>query len=416
VSTSSEFYASEHLADEPKTLPLHLEQFPVKIPVHFARLLLNPRMIRGDLLSMVALGICVVSALPSRAEESPQLQFINGSKEAIDIFLQEPENQRVPKGSVEPGENQVISTTLGQRFVIVGREDKVEVAVTSKVPIQGIRFDPAGKDGIPAFYTQIQRVRGFPIVASAKVNPYALKEAAYICDLMLAKRKDVLDAMIQSGARLSVLAHNEFTCDLPECSGYADEPVTDFEAFSARDFWDARARGTGGSETDPFAACAEENLLSYPGDPYATENILIHEFAHSIHLRGLKNVDPTFDTRLHQAYEAAMKAGLWKTKYASVNDREYFAEGVQSWFDNNREPDHDHNYVNTRAELIEYDPALAALCREVFADTEVKYTKVPTRLTGHMAGYDPATAPTFVWPERLNAIKEAIRANAMKRK
>ena len=44
-----------------------------------------------------------------------------------------------------------------------------------------------------------------------------------------------------------------------------------------------------------------------------------------------------------------------------MNDREYFAEGVQSWFDNNREPDHDHNHVNTRAELIEYDPALAAL-------------------------------------------------------
>jgi hypothetical protein len=89
---------------------------------------------------------------------------------------------------------------------------------------------------------------------------------------------------------------------------------------------------------------------------------------------------------------------------------------VQSWFDDNREPDHDHNHVNTRAELIAYDPALAALCREVFADTEIKYTKVPTRLSGHMAGYDPATAPTFVWPERLRAIKDAIRANAVNRK
>ena len=64
----------------------------------------------------------------------------------------------------------------------------METTVTSLVPIQAFRFDPAGKDGIPAFYTQIQRVRGFPIAASAKVNPYALKEAAYICDLMLAKR------------------------------------------------------------------------------------------------------------------------------------------------------------------------------------------------------------------------------------
>ena len=92
-----------------------------------------------------------------------------------------------------------------------------------------------------------------------------------------------------------------------------------------------------------------------------------------------------------------------------------YAEGVQSWFDNNRENDHDHNHVNTRAELLEYDTGLAALCREVFGDTELKYTKPVTRLTGHMAGYDPAKAPTFVWPERLAKAKSEIRAKAQAR-
>lgn len=33
-----------------------------------------------------------------------------------------------------------------------------------------------------------------------------------------------------------------------------------------------------------------------------------------------------------------------------------------------------------------------------------------------MAGYDPATAPTFVWPERLTAVKAAIRVIAVNRK
>jgi len=110
-----------------------------------------------------------------------------------------------------------------------------------------------------------------------------------------------------------------------------------------------------------------------------------------------------------------MKSGLWKGKYASVTRDEYFAEGVQSWFDNNRENDHDHNHVNTRAELIEYDPGLAALCREVFGDTELRYTKPATRLSGHMAEYDPASAPTFSWPERLQRAKKEIRANAVAR-
>ena len=129
----------------------------------------------------------------------------------------------------------------------------------------------------------------------------------------------------------------------------------------------------------------------------------------------MTNVDPTFDTRLKATYDAAMKAGLWKGKYASVNHHEYFAEGVQSWFDNNRVNDHDHNHVNTRALLLEYDPGLAAMCREVFGDTVIKYTKPATRLTGHMEGYDPAKAPAFVWPERLAAVKKAIHENAVAR-
>ncbi len=38
-----------------------------------------------------------------------------------------------------------------------------------------------------------------------------------------------------------------------------------------------------------------------------------------------------------------MAAGLRKDKYSSTNSREYFAEGVQSWFNNNRENDHDRS-------------------------------------------------------------------------
>jgi len=331
------------------------------------------------------------------------------------VFWLKSDSERVPNGTLEPGKHTIISTTIGHRFAVVGRDDKAERIVTSKVPVQGFRFDPPDPDGIPAFYTQRITAGGYPIVASEKVNPYALKEAAYLVDLMLARRPDVREAMIKSGARLSILAWNEFTCDQPEWEWLAKEPVAGFPGVSPRDYRDARARGMGGSLTDPYCSCAEENLLAYAGDPYSTENILIHEFAHNMHLRGLVNVDPTFDTRLKATYDAAMKAGLWKGKYPSVNHHEYFAEGVQSWFDNNRENDHDHNHVNTRAELIAYDPGLAALCREVFGDTELKYTKPTTRLTGHMAGYDPTTAPKFEWPERLAKLKEEIRRQAQSR-
>lgn len=350
------------------------------------------------------------SPAPPALAVRPKLQFINGTDSPIDIFWLKTPTERVANGTVEPGKDTIITTTLGHRFVVVSRGAHPEAIVTSEVPVQAYRFG-----GVPKFYTQHANAEGFPIVASDKVSPYALQEAVYIINRMLAQRPDVRSAMTKSGARLSILAHNEYTTDQPEWAWMANTPEPGFDTISGRDFWDARARGMGGSETDPYCSCAEENLLAYEGDPYSTENILIHELAHNIHLRGMSNVDPMFDTRVKAAYDAAMAEGLWKGKYASVNHHEYFAEGVQSWFDDNRENDHDHNHVNTRAELLAYDPRLAALCKEVFGDTEFRYTKPTTRLKGHMEGYDPAKAPKFAWPERLHDVKTKIREAAQKR-
>ncbi len=257
---------------------------------------------------------------------------------------------------------------------------------------------------LDAIYKKHVSAGGYPVVGSDRVSDFALREAAYLIDMMLAQRPDVRAAMIRSGSRMIVMAHNEFTTDVPEHSH-----------LGPKDYWDARARGLGGSKTDPVCSCGEENLLDFEGDPYAAECILIHEFAHNIHLRGLVNLDPTFDDRLKACYEKAMADGLWKGKYASVNHHEYFAEGVQSWFNNNRPPDHDHNHVDTRKELSEYDLRLAALCKEAFGDTELAYTKPATRLHGHLNGYDPKSAPSFKWPKRLDQVRAEIRKKARQR-
>ena len=249
---------------------------------------------------------------------------------------------------------------------------------------------PPAELQLPAFFEKHVSASDYPVIGSGRVNDYALKEAAYLIDMMLAKRPDIRNAMIANGSRMIVMSYNEFTTDIPQHS-----------KLQPKDYWDKRARGLGGSADDPVCSSAEENLLAYEGDPYETENILIHEFAHNIHLLGLSTVNPTFDIRLRAAYDKSTAAGLWKTKYASTNHAEYWAEGVQSWFNNNRPPDHDHNHVDTRKELREYDPALAELCEEVFGDTELVYTKPTTRLSGHLEGYDPTRAPKFKWPERL---------------
>jgi hypothetical protein len=286
----------------------------------------------------------------------------------------------------------VVAFAFASTGMLPSRSEELQVTA----PPAGLQADP--------FYKKYVSATGYPIVASEKVSDYALKEAAYLVNMMLAKRPDVRDAMIKSGSQLVVMAYDEFTTDIP-----------DHSHMRPKDYWDARARGLGGSRRRPVCSCGEENLLGYPGDPYEAECILIHEFAHNIHLRGLVNVDSTFDDRLKSAYDAAMAKGLWRTKYASVNHHEYWAEGVQSWFDNNRPPDHDHNHVNTRQELKEYDPELAKLCEEVFGDTKLVYTKPATRLEGHLTGYDPSKAPRFRWPARLDKAREDIMRRARNR-
>ena len=146
-------------------------------------------------------------------------------------------------------------------------------------------------------------------------------------------------------------------------------------------------------------------MLNYPGDVYGTDNVLIHEFSHAVHGKGLDTIDPTFDNRLKAAYEEAIKNKLWEGTYASTNRAEYWAEGVQFWFDNNSAYD-----INTRTELKNYDPALAMLINEVYEDRDWRYTPAITRLDlPHLQGFDPQDSPTFEWPPDLAKVGEQLR-------
>lgn len=249
------------------------------------------------------------------------------------------------------------------------------------------------------FYQKHIDVGGLPVVGSSNVSDFALLEAAWIVRRLLPERGDLLRAMGSNQVRLAVMAWNEFTTDIPE-----------HRRLKSKVYWDRRARGLGATREAPAVSCGEENLLGYPGDPYATENLLIHEFAHAIHGMGLPLVDPEFAGRLREAYRAAQAAGRWQGTYAATSVEEYWAEGVQDWFDDNRENDALHNHVNTRVELKAYDPALAELCARVFGDGPWRYLKPsrrPEADRAHLAGYDPAQAPRFRW--RPAAIPETPR-------
>ncbi len=249
---------------------------------------------------------------------------------------------------------------------------------------------------LAAFYQKQTSVAGFPILGSANVEDATLREAAWILRHMLVGRDDIFAALTENGVHLAVMAYSEYTSDVPE---QAD--------LKPRVYWDRRARGLGG----PPVSCAEENLLSLPGDPYSTENILIHEFAHIVHASAMETLDPTFDERLRGIYEQALAAGRWAGTYAATDRKEFWAEAVQSWFDDNRENDSLHNHVNTRAELREYEPALAALCEQVLGDGEWRYLRPRERDDAdrvHLSGFDFDNPPRFEWREEPVPLKPLV--------
>lgn len=267
----------------------------------------------------------------------------------------------------------------------LGAQDLTTVTAPPEAEVERLQLDP--------FYRRYVSAGGLPIVSSDEVSPYALLEAQYLIDRMLDGRDDIRRQLVKNKVRFSIMATTEMTTAVPEHA-----------TLEPGKYWDRRARGLGATKHRPSVSCGEENLLRYRGDPYFEESILLHEFAHAIHHMALVDLDETFDARLKETYEAAMKAGLWKGKYAATNRAEYWAEGAQSWFDDNREDDHDHNHVNTRKELREYDPGLAALCEEVFGDKPWRYQKPAERAEpgrAHLQGYDAEKAPRFSWPEGL---------------
>jgi len=177
---------------------------------------------------------------------------------------------------------------------------------------------------------------------------------------MLADREDLRKEQYKNGGRVAIMAE------------YPEEKTTDIPEHSHMDpsFWDERARGLGGTLWLPLSTAGEENVLCLNGDRYWNQDILVHEFAHGVMHVSAESFDPTFESRIREVYQNAKDAGKWNNTYAMTNYIEYYAIGVQCFFNNSAEGPVDgdgiHNEINTRDELLEYDPRLYEMILEVW--------------------------------------------------
>jgi len=215
------------------------------------------------------------------------------------------------------------------------------------------------------FYRKSCEQNGIAIVSADSVDDGALEAAAARMAGLFAKRPELADAVTASIEHVAIIGKDERITDLPEFEDiYFVIPGTD---------WHRLGRSFPGSEEIPVAAGAEENLLCLDKDHYRGEDMFLRDFGWTIRRFGLAVVEPQIDEAIEDAYGHAIAAGLWHHTIAEVNSDQYWAEGVQSFFDANNEATDDkdevHNFVDTRDELRAYDPLLYQVLVDVFGET-----------------------------------------------
>jgi hypothetical protein len=229
------------------------------------------------------------------------------------------------------------------------------------------------------YYTKFTYAREFPVLGSRHVSDEALLKANDTIRKLFAYRHDILKAMIADGARLVVLGRDEKLSRLPEFREVRQKPGFDEVRFLDYD-------------TDrKLMVVPEENVLGLPGEPFAGRCVVVSVFARGLHqvvgLRPVipdfdrkrdkqqyelrvKRLDVEFDKRLRKAYEAAREKGLWKGTAAGRAHTEYWAAGVEAYFNAagaGQAANLADRPITTREALKTYDPELYALVAETMA-------------------------------------------------
>ena len=215
----------------------------------------------------------------------------------------------------------------------------------------------------PAFFKKHIDADGILIIGSNKVSDTSFVIAKSIVIKMLAKIPEVKKAMVNNHTQIILVAYNEEFSDIPEFKGF--DTMRDQDG----NILDKRLRGLSLAGKNRFMSCGEETLLCSPSDTHKGENIFVHEFAHTIANLGINVVDTTFLSTLQRVYTRAKNKQLWKNTYAMASFQEYFAEGVQCWFNVCKKSvpgDGVFNEVSRRSELKFYDPELYNLLSKYF--------------------------------------------------
>ncbi len=202
--------------------------------------------------------------------------------------------------------------------------------------------------GLDIFYQKYFDAGGVVAVAPSEVSDKKMAQAQEILTGLLSHLPGLLETLAAKRARIAIFEYREGeggVIQLPEFRHLLENPT----GMALR------------SPTGWVAAVPEHDY--YCG-------LFVHEFAHLVHFAIEEQLNSgEYISRLTDAYNAAMNAGLWQAEYASTNTEEYFAEIVKFWLWGSLP----ESLVSNNTKLEDYDPEAAKLVNELFGEATVPW-------------------------------------------
>ncbi|XP_048737548.2 uncharacterized protein LOC130046264 [Ostrea edulis] len=177
------------------------------------------------------------------------------------------------------------------------------------------------------------------VEATSSVSERGHYLAALIAARMTTHMPSTIFSSLVRSAKVAVFAHGQDITIFPAYASERDRPECTNNcggSCAATCTFDGRKYNTLAGVGGNTCCILEDNLLCNGRDPYFHQNnILVHEFAHTIH----SHLPSSIKTQITEAYNNARSRGIWSaSSYAMSNEREYWAEGTGSFFMVNKQP------------------------------------------------------------------------------
>lgn len=178
------------------------------------------------------------------------------------------------------------------------------------------------------FYIKEKNANGLVVKASKNVSDLALTMAMGTAQKMLKNRVDIKNKLIKENVEIVVLGKSENFCDLPETRTFLH-----LKTFDDRNVCDLRG---GNLKSFALAIVDEANILKLKEDVYAgKQDLLIHEFAHTIYDYGLTQKEINLITSEFIKLKEMGHLNIARNNhpaYLMQTENEFFAVLTSIWF------------------------------------------------------------------------------------